>query len=164
MRILVKYINKVTNLCLYIAGIMLCLTVAIIITEIILRRFFNSTLYITDEYSGYLLCGIATMGMAFTLREGGHIRMTALYGHLSDRNKLIVDKIIDFIGLIFFAYLTFFTANFFWESAIGGVHALSISETYIAIPQILMPLGFLAITFQFLEKIYYDFNEENRNL
>lgn len=164
MRILIKYINKVTNLCLYIASIMLCLTVGIIITEIILRKFFNSTLYITNEYCGYLLCGMATMGMAFTLRERGHIRMTALYDSLSDRNKLIVDKIIDFIGLIFFAYLTFFTAKLFWESAIGGVRALSISETYIAIPQFFMPLGFLIMTFQFLEQIYYDFNEENRNL
>jgi len=155
--IIVKYIKKMTNFCFYLSSMMICLSVAIIIIEIILRRFFSSSLYVADEYTGYLLCGVIMMGLASTLREKGHIRMTIFYEFLSMKNKLIVDKIIHIVGFIFLAYLAIVTGNLFWRSAIGGVRAMSLSQTYIAIPQFFMPLGFFVMSLQFFENIYYDF-------
>ncbi len=139
---------------------MLCLTTIMILVEIILRRFFNSSLYFTDEFTGYFLCGIVMMGMAITLRDGSHIKMTALYEFLPEKYKLILNKIIDFVGLIFCIYLTSVTYNLFWRSVLGKVRSMGVSKTYIAIPQFFIPLGFLIMAFQFLEKIYNDFYEK----
>lgn len=154
MKEFVKYTKKLTNTCFWIGSVMLCLSVIMIITEIILRRFFSSSLYITDEYTGYLLCGVATMGMAFTLREKGHIRMTIFYTFVSEEWKSSIDKIICLIGFVFFVYLTFVTGTLFWRSLIGGVRAMSVSQTYIAIPQFFMPLGFFAMALQFVEDLF----------
>ncbi len=154
MKEFTKYTKKLTNGCLLIASVMLCVSVIMIISEIILRRFFSSSLYFTDEYTGYFLCGIATMGMAFTLREKGHIRMTILYTFVSEQWKSNIDKIICLIGFVFFVYLTLVTGNLFWRSLIGGVRAMSVSQTYIAIPQLFMPLGFFAMALQFVEDLF----------
>ncbi len=149
-----RYTKKLTNMCFWIGAIMLCLSVIMIIAEIVLRRFFSSSLYITDEYTGYLLCAVATMGMAFTLREKGHIRMTIFYTFLSPKRKECFDKIVCLVGFLFFVYLTFATGNLFLRSLLGGVRAMSVSQTYIAIPQFFMPLGFLALAMQFLEDFF----------
>jgi len=136
---------------------MLCLSVIMIITEIILRRFLNSSLYITDEYTGYLLCGIATMGMAITLREKGHIRMTIIYSFLSNEWKACFDKIISLTGFVFFICLSIFTGNLFWKSLVGGVRSMSVAQTYVAVPQLFMPVGFFVMSLQFLEEFFTDF-------
>lgn len=48
---------------------MLCVALVMICAEIVLRSVFDRTLYITDEYSGYLMCGLTFCALAYTLRE-----------------------------------------------------------------------------------------------
>jgi len=45
--------------------------------------------------------------------------------------------------------LTLFTWEFFWDSVVSESQSMQISETYLAIPQVFLPVGSLLLTLQF---------------
>lgn len=142
-----------------IAGIMMLLSVAMVFIEIILRTLFSKTLYITDEYSGYLMVGITFLGLSYTLKEKGHIRMVFLHKLLKGKAKIILDIYTFAIGLLFFVAVTYTTTCFFWDSVVSQSRSMQISSTYLAIPQFLMPLGSMAIALQFCAELVRSINE-----
>lgn len=149
-----KLINIIDRFSIFggiLSGIMICSGLILVIAEIIIRTIFNSTLYISEEYSGYLMGGLTFVALGFTLKEKGHIRMTFLHNILKDtRHKLIIDMVCYVIGFAFSIGVTYFTGMFFWDSVINGSRSMQISETYLAIPQFFMPFGSLILALQFI--------------
>jgi TRAP-type C4-dicarboxylate transport system permease small subunit len=148
MKPLIRFIDKLSLLGGYAAGVMTCLGLVIVLVEIIARSLFDATIYVTDEYSGYLMCGLAFCGLAYTFKEKGHIRMVFLYKSLKDRPRLFLEIGCLTAGLIFCVFLTYYTGLFFWDSVVSGSQSMQITETYLAIPQFFMPLGSLILTLQ----------------
>lgn len=126
--------------------------IALILTigEIVFRTFLSSTLYITDEYTGYLMAMLTFCGLSYTLRERGHIRMMMLPHFLKGRGRTFFNMICYLIGLAFSAFLTYCTFNFFWDSFVNESRSMHISETYLAVPQVFMPFGSAVLGLQFL--------------
>jgi TRAP-type C4-dicarboxylate transport system permease small subunit len=150
----VRIIDRMTNAFGIIAGTIMLLGVALVITEIIARTFFNSTIYITEEYTGYFMVAITFLGLAYTLKEKGHIRMVFLHGLIKGGKARFYLGIYTFIvGLAVFTVITVVTANFFWDAVVTGTRSMQISKTYLAIPQFAMPFGSLLITLQFASEI-----------
>ena len=84
MKKIINFIDTLSGFNGWIAGIMMAVALMIAVVEIVYRTGFNGTLYITDEYEGYLMATLTFCGLAYTLRERGHIRMmTVSYTHLT---------------------------------------------------------------------------------
>jgi TRAP-type C4-dicarboxylate transport system permease small subunit len=150
----VRVIDRITHAFGIIAGIMMLIGVALVLSEIIVRALFDSTLYITEEYTAYLMVAITFFGLAFTLKEKGHIRMVFLHKFVKGgKARILLDLYSFTIGLTVFAVITGTTADFFWDSVVSGTRSMQISRTYLAIPQSAMPLGSLLITLQFAAEI-----------
>ncbi|MEA1940198.1 MAG: TRAP transporter small permease [Candidatus Caldatribacteriota bacterium] len=136
-----------------LSGIMIFSSLILIVAEIITRTIFNNTLYVAEEYSGYLMCGLTFMALGITLREKGHIRMTFLQNIIKNpRHILVLDMICYVIGFIFSICITYFLVMFFWDSVISNSRSMRISETYLAIPQFFMPFGSFMLALQFLSE------------
>lgn len=150
MNKLVSYADKLSVVGGVLSGIMICAGVCLVIGEILARSVFNSTLYVAEEYSGYLMSGLTFVALGYTLRDKGHIRMTFLRSALSVRGKLILDMICFLIGFLFCIELTYVTFMFFWDSAASGSRSMQVSETPLAIPQFFLPLGAFILLLQFL--------------
>ncbi|KIX12846.1 TRAP transporter small permease subunit [Dethiosulfatarculus sandiegensis] len=148
MKPLIHFIDKLSQLGGYAAGVMTCLGLAIVLVEIVARSLFDATIYITDEYSGYLMCGLAFCGLAYTFKEKGHIRMVFIYKSLKNRARLFLELCCLGAGLIFCIFLTYHSGLFFWDSVVSGSQSMQITETYLAIPQFFMPLGSFILTLQ----------------
>lgn len=146
----ISYAEKLSIVGGVLSGIMICAGVCLVIGEIVARSVLNSTLYVAEEYSGYLMAGLTFVALGYTLRDKGHIRMTFLRSALSPRNKVILDLICFAIGFLFCIGLTFVTFMFFWDSVISGSRSMQVSETPLAIPQFFLPLGALILLLQFL--------------
>lgn len=154
---LIAIIDKFSIFSGALSGIMVCLAFALIIAEIITRTVFNSTLYVAEEYSGYLMCCLTFMALSITLREKGHIRMTFLHNILKNpQHILVLDMVCYVIGFVFSIGVTYFTAMFFWDSVISNSRSMQISETYLAIPQFFMPFGFSILSLQFVAEFLKD--------
>ena len=154
---LITIIDKFSVFSGALSGIMICSAFALIIAEIIMRTIFNSTLYVAEEYSGYLMCCLTFMALGVTLREKGHIRMTFLHNILkTPQHILVLDMVCYVIGFVFSIGVTYFTGMLFWDSVVSSSRSMQISETYLAIPQFFMPFGFSILSLQFVAEFLKD--------
>ncbi len=133
-----------------LSGIMICLGVGLVLGEILARSVFDRTLYIAEEYAGYLMAGLTFAALGYTLREKGHIRMTFLRSILSAKGKLFLDMICFAVGCVFCLGLTYVTFMFFGDSVSTGTRSMQISQTPLAIPQFFLPFGAGIMLMQFL--------------
>lgn len=150
MKRIVNAIDRISGFGGWTAGVMMVLALAIGISEIVARYVFGKTLYIADEYSGYLMAMLTFLGLAYTLRERGHIRMMFLVHFLKGRTRTIFNMGCMLVGIIFCAGLAWFTGEFFWDSVVNRTQSMQITETYLAIPQAFLPIGSFFLLLQFL--------------
>ncbi len=152
MKKFIRVIDGVSGLSGWISGIMMALALIIVVSEIVVRTIFSKTLYISDEYSGYLMAMLTFMGLAYTLRERGHIRVMVLTHSLKRQTRIIYDMVCMLIGFLFCVGLTWYTFVFFWDSVVNKTLSMQITETYLAIPQAFLPVGSFLFLLQFLSE------------
>lgn len=152
MKKLINAIDRMSGFGGFLAGAMMCMGVALVLGEIILRTGFSRTLYVTEEYSGYLMAMLTFCALGYTLRERGHIRMTFLHKVVTGRPRLYLDMACFAVGFLFCVILVWFTSIFFWDSVVTGSRSMQISRTYLAVPQAFLPFGASIIALQFISE------------
>ncbi len=158
MKKLIGFADKLSTFGGVISGVMICLGGGVVICEIIARSLFHSTIYVAEEYAGYLMSGLTFAALGYTLREKGHIRMTFLRSALSAKKQVFLDMICFAVGFVFCLGLTYVTFWFFWDSVNSGSRSMQISETPLAIPQFFLPLGAFTMATQFLAEFLKNFH------
>jgi TRAP-type C4-dicarboxylate transport system permease small subunit len=136
-----------------LSGILIIGSLGLILVEILVRTLFHGTLYVTEEYSGYLMAALTSFALAFTLREKAHIRMVFLFSVLKGKARRILEVYAYLVGAVFSAILTLTTFIFFWDSVVNQSRSMQISETYLAIPQAVLPLGAGLLFLQFCAEV-----------
>lgn len=152
MKRFLSLVDRLSDLGGYLSGVMMIAGFTLVIIEILIRGLFVKTLYITEEYTGYLMAGLTYLALAYTLKEDGHIRMTFIFHALSKRGGILIEIICLIIGLLFSVLLTYITFGLFWDSVLSRTRAMSISETPLAIPQFFLPLGSFLMALQFVSE------------
>lgn len=154
MEKIVRFIDRITNAFGLLSGVFMILGTLLILAEIVVRGAFNSTLYITHEYIGYFMAAITFFGLAYTLKEKGHIRLTFLHRVVKvGKPRVLLDIYTYIAGLVIFSIITYAVTDFFLGTVEKGTQSIQISKTYLAIPQSTMVIGCLLITLQFLAEI-----------
>jgi TRAP-type C4-dicarboxylate transport system permease small subunit len=150
MKKVINAIDRLSGFGGWAAGSMMSVALLIVVAEIVTRSVFGKTLYISDEYSGYLMAMLTFFGLAYTLRERGHIRMMFLLHVLKGRRKVIYNMACMAVGFLFCLGLIWFTGEFFWDSLVNQSQSMQITETYLAIPQAFLPVGSFFLLLQFV--------------
>jgi TRAP-type C4-dicarboxylate transport system permease small subunit len=150
MKKVINAIDRLSGFGGWAAGSMMSAALLIVVAEIVTRSVFGKTLYISDEYSGYLMAMLTFFGLAYTLRERGHIRMMFLLHVLKGRRKVIYNMACMVVGFLFCLCLIWFTGEFFWDSLVNQSQSMQITETYLAIPQAFLPVGSFFLLLQFV--------------
>jgi TRAP-type C4-dicarboxylate transport system permease small subunit len=81
------------------------LIVGMVVTEVILRKGFGSSLIVTEELARYLLVWVVFLASAIGVRNKSHIRINALVKHLSPRVQIILAVCAQAMSLIFLGLL-----------------------------------------------------------
>jgi TRAP-type C4-dicarboxylate transport system permease small subunit len=82
--------------------------VAIIITSVVMRKYFNSPLFFSEEVVGMLMSVSLFLALPMVTLQGGHIRVTILTSFLKKRNRLVfqfISRLAYLIGIIFCVWL-----------------------------------------------------------
>ena len=82
-RFIIESARKLSNGGAFIASMLLVILVVLILVEIVLRYFFNTSTMRADEYSGYLYLALVCFGFGYTFMRDGHIRITFLTSKVS---------------------------------------------------------------------------------
>jgi TRAP-type C4-dicarboxylate transport system permease small subunit len=111
------------------------------LAEIVLRSVFSISLSFAVEYSGYLLILSLFLGSGWTLRQGGHIRVSLLAERLGPVANRILDIGCTIAGLGVAAFVAYAMVRFGWGTFTRGTLSYYSSATPLAIPQLLLALG-----------------------
>ncbi len=125
-----------------LAGIFIVLITLMILAQII-GRWFGVIIPSTEDFAGFFLAATTFLALAYTFREGGHIRVTILVHMLKGKLQRFSLALALFVFITIIAYGSYYSSAFVYESW----SFKEVSQGYIPIPlwipQISMPVGLI---------------------
>ena len=141
MKTLYNLVNKLSLWGAYLSSILLVSLVLLILTEIFIRYFFNTSTLIADEYSGYLFLASVFLGLSYTFKENAHIRINILTSRMSEKSNKLIDIFAGTITIIVLSFALYRTVLFTFDSYEMEMLSESVSQTPLYLTQLVMPLG-----------------------
>tara|TARA_B100000614_G_C14240951_1_gene366619 strand:+ start:70 stop:546 length:477 start_codon:yes stop_codon:yes gene_type:complete len=151
-----RFISVIDGLSLggaFLSALLMLFIVALIAVEIVIRSVFNASTLISDEYSAYFFVGVVLLGLAFTLREEGHIRITLLTSVIGPRGQAVLDVLATAMAVAVTTFALYYTSTMVYDSWSLGMRADSISETPIYLSQMVIPAGLLLFDLQLVARL-----------
>ena len=75
-------IEKAADFFGYVSGWLVPAMMLLVAVEVFMRYVLHDPAMVADEFSAYMLVGLSYMGLAYTWRQGGHVRITLLVNRL----------------------------------------------------------------------------------
>ncbi|MBT8762433.1 TRAP transporter small permease [Desulfohalobiaceae bacterium Ax17] len=147
---IIKLADKLSNISAYLSGILMILIVILITFEIFLRAFFNTSTLIADEYSAYFFVGVVMLGLAYTLKENSHIRITLISSRLNKKINKYLDLSVTLIAVLICSFLLYHSILMAYDTYSLEMTADTIAETPLYLPQLFLPIGFFVFDLQLI--------------
>lgn len=144
-----RFVGRIAHACGVLAALAIVIVLVMICAETILRQF-QSSLLITDEIAGYLNAAAIFLGLAWTLREGGFIRVEALYDRATGGLRRAFRWLIVLTAAAFAAVLLWVCTRHVIYAFDRDTRAVSVLDTPEWIPQSVMVLGLAVLLLQLL--------------
>ncbi|APW65323.1 MULTISPECIES: TRAP transporter small permease subunit [Arcobacteraceae] len=141
MKAFYNFANKLSLWGAYLSSVLLISLVLLILTEIFIRYFFDMSTLIADEYSGYLYLSSIFLGLAYTFKEGAHIRINILTSRMSKKSNRFIDIFAGMITIIVLFFALYRSVLYTFDSYEMEMLSEAVSETPIYLTQLVMPLG-----------------------
>ncbi|WP_371682760.1 TRAP transporter small permease [Sporosarcina sp. PTS2304] len=131
----------------------------LIIVDIVSLKFFSYQFSWTLEVSEYLLVFLTFFGVAWLLREDGHIKLDLLLNRLSEKNRTRMEIVNSCIGVIISIVITFYGFMAVWSLHTRGIKTETILEIPRSLLIIIIPIGFFFVFIQFLRNLLSSINK-----
>jgi len=125
----------------------------LIVTEIFCRAVLNLSLSFAWEYSAYFLGGAIFCGAAFTLRTGGHVRVSFLTAASPPAITRLIEVVGTAFGIAVAGYVAYALSHFAWRSFVTGSTSATIDATPLVIPQSALAFGAVLLTAQLVVRL-----------
>jgi TRAP-type C4-dicarboxylate transport system permease small subunit len=141
-----QILDKTTDICGHIGAGLVPIMVFLVAVEVFMRYVLKNPPMVADEFSAYMLVALSYLGLAYTWKRGGHVRITFLVNRLPVKLAGWLRLVVLIIIMIFMIVLTY--------KAFGMVvYAYEInlrSDTWLTFPliwpQLTVFIGFLMLT------------------
>jgi TRAP-type C4-dicarboxylate transport system permease small subunit len=144
-----RLVGRVARACGVLAGLAIVAILVIVCVETVLRQF-RASLLVTDEVAGYLNAAAIFLGLAWTLREGGFIRVEILYDRATGTMRQALRWLIVLTAAAFTAVLLWVCTRHVIYAYNRDTRAVSILDTPEWIPQSVMAVGLAILLLQLL--------------
>ncbi len=128
------FMNNVSAVCIF--GM-----VALVLAEIVARSAFDYSIKLVWETGSYLLAASWFLAAGFTLRTGGHVRISILTSKLSPPRKRQLDIIANTGGLVICTIIWVAVMQLFLDSIKFNKASFTPMQTPLWIPQSFVVLG-----------------------
>lgn len=105
------------------------------------------------EFVGYLMVATSFLGLAYTLRKNGHIRVSILLNNVSPKMQKLFEFICLSLGTAFVGFILYHTVSFVYDSYVYDEVSYGIVPVPLFIPQIFMLLGIAVLFVAFLDDL-----------
>ncbi len=148
-----RFIEGLANGFGYLSGWLVPLMMLLVVFEVFMRYALNRPPAIADEFSAYMLVALSYLGAAYTLKEKGHVRITALVSRLPTRVSSWLRLITLVIALVFALGLSVAAYGYIVFSFKMGMKSWSWISFPLQGPQMTVVIGFILLSLVFMVKI-----------
>ncbi|MEO9654016.1 TRAP transporter small permease [Marinomonas sp.] len=117
----------------------------------IVGRLFGFIVPSAEDFAGYSLAASTFLGLAYTFREGGHIRVTLLIQRFSPLPRRIQEGVILSLAFFLLCFLSYSCSYMVYESYIYEEVSYGYIPVPLWIPQIPVALGVIALNLAILD-------------
>jgi TRAP-type C4-dicarboxylate transport system permease small subunit len=163
MKFFVKFIDSLSKLGAAIAALSLVGMVSFILLEIVLRTVFDSSTFIMDEMVGYGVAAATFLALPYALAQGSIIRVELFLGHVTGKNRRLLEVFSCLVGL----GVTWLLISFIWVRVARAWtrHSVSssIAEVPMWIPQGIILVGLCLLFLQFIALLIRQFIDDQNH-
>lgn len=135
-----------------VAAVFLALIAALVLAQIV-GRIFGVLVPGADDLAGYSLVASSFLALAYTLRSGGHIRVSLLLQRLPEAGRRRAEIAALAVGTAIILYFTWFTIELAWLSWRFGDMSQGVLAIPLWLPQSIMALGLIILAIAFLDEL-----------
>jgi len=156
----VKYIDATIKYLGYFTAFILAVLVLLVVYDATVRYLFSGGSIALQELEWHLFDIVILFGIAYTLREGAHVRVDIFYASFSQKTKALMDIIsslffiLPFSLLIIYIGVDFAAMSYLQNEASSNPGGLE----YRFLVKSLMPLSFLFLSFQAIKDTKTNFD------
>jgi C4-dicarboxylate transporter, DctQ subunit len=110
--ILTKLIDQLSKVAAVLASVAYAVLTAGVFVGVVFRYVLMSPLGWTEELTRFLLVWSVMLGMAYTLRQGRHIRVTTLVRNFSPKVQRVLEFVCNIIAMVVLAVFVFKSYQF----------------------------------------------------
>ncbi|MEV9640783.1 TRAP transporter small permease subunit [Mammaliicoccus sciuri] len=141
-----KGFEKIEKICLVLSAAALFIMMVWIFADVIMRYFFNSPIAGTMEItSEYFMVIIVYLGISYTLKHNGHVKVDLLESKLSKSFKVALSIFKDLLVLIILGLMLVSNINLFFDYYERGITSVGSIEYLLAPAFLVMALGVLMV-------------------
>ncbi|WP_158231673.1 TRAP transporter small permease [Sporosarcina sp. P18a] len=154
-----KLFDSIINFMAILGRVVIIIISLLIIVDIVSLKFFSNQFSWILEVSEYLLVFLTFLGVAWLLREDGHIKLDLLLNRLSEKNRTRMEIVNSCIGAIISLIITVYGFLATWNLYMRDIK----TETILEIPRsmliVIIPVSFLFVFVQFIRNILSAINK-----
>lgn len=153
IRALLGVIDRIALIAGALGAVCLALIPALILAEIGSVLLTGASLTFTWEYASFAMAAAFFLGLAYTLRAGGHVRVALVAEYLPPKGAWLLDILATTIALYFSGFITYALVQIAVASYVGGSLTFTATATPLYIPQSVMAFGGILLTLQLAVRV-----------
>lgn len=136
-------IQKTSVAMAWLSGLMVLVLMGMVVTEVLMRKYFDTTLGGTIEYSEVLLVFIVFAGVAYTEQSGAHVKTDLLTSRLPTPWAASVRALGLTVAAALLFWATQATTARGWDAMHAGESRFGIKEVPVWPARLAIPVGLL---------------------
>lgn len=148
MRRLAAVIEALSDAAGILAGATTLVLMVMVTGGVVARRVFHAPLLFVEEVSGYLVLAIVFLGLAYTLKDGGHIRVDVVFGRLGGAARRATQAACLVVALAWAGFVVAGTWRLLEEYYTQRVLSFAYLQTPLWIPGAVMVAGAVLLVLQ----------------
>lgn len=153
MRHLIRALEAISEAAGALAALVVLGLTFFITSAVFSRRVVGSPILAADEVSGYLLLAIVFLGLAYTMKTGGHIRSDIVLAHVRPGVRGGLETLATLLGLAFAVVLLASTWRLVAQYYSRGTLSFRYLQIPLWIPGILLVAGAAILVVQLIAQL-----------
>jgi TRAP-type C4-dicarboxylate transport system permease small subunit len=139
--------------CLVLAAVAMVLMATVVLLQIF-GRLFGILVPSAPEIAGYCMAASSFLALAYTFKNGGHVRVSLLLYQLAPTTRRWAELICLLLALLLSGFFVFYLVEMTIESFVFGEVSSGVVAIPLWIPQTFLTAGVIALTLAVAEGLY----------